>query len=151
MRHLDGGFGGFSTLVAQGTSGPIKGLLLIIGGEDAEDDGHILSGVEVGATLGGVVADVIEVRRATTDNTADHDDGIVPSSARHLGGTEGQFHSTRHILHGDILVAFCLEEVKRALKQSPGYLVIPLSANDADGETINMRQCMEGVSPLLIL
>ena len=151
MRHLDSGFGGFGAFVAQGTSGPIKGLLLIIGSKDAEDDGHILGGVEVGATLGGVVADVVKMRRATTDDTADHDDGIVPSGTRHLGGTEGQFYGTRHILHGNVLIALFLEEVKRALKQGPGYLFIPLGANDAYGETIHMGQRMEGAGTLLIL
>ena len=61
VGHLDGGFGCFGTLVAQGSACAVECLLLVVAGEDAEDDGHLLGGIEVGTALGDIVAHIVEV------------------------------------------------------------------------------------------
>ena len=145
VGHFDGGFGSLGTFVAQGAAGTIDGLLQVVGGEDAEDDGHLLRRVQVGATLGGAVAHIVEVRCAAADDAADHDDGVIAARARHLSSAKGQFHSAGHMSHGDVFVAFSLEQVKSALQQRACDLVIPFSADDAHGEAVHMGEGVKGV------
>ena len=89
--HFDGCIGGLSTLVTQGTASAVESLLLVVGGEHAEDDRHLLCGIEIGAALCGIVADIVEVRRSATNHTANHDDSVEASYARQLGGSIGEF------------------------------------------------------------
>ena len=77
LDHLDGGEGTLGAFVAEGAAGAVCGLLMIVGGEDAEDDGYVAVAVEQRNALGDALAYVIEVRRATADDAAEDDDNIV--------------------------------------------------------------------------
>jgi hypothetical protein len=129
----------------------VERLLQVVGSQHAEDDGYVLGGVEVSAALCGAVTDVVEVRRAATNDAADHDDGVIASGACHLGCTEGQFDSTGHVGHGNVFIALTGKQVKGTLQEGTCYLVIPLGADDAHGEAVHMGYSMEGASFLALI
>lgn len=72
---VEGGYSGFAAFVAEAASGAVEGLLEVVDGEHAEDYGGVAKGVEHGYSLGGVLADVVEVGGVATYHTSDDDDG----------------------------------------------------------------------------
>ena len=77
VDHFDGGFGGFGTFVAEGASGAIECVLLVVDGEFTENHGRVAVGVQLCYTLGHTLAHIIEMWGAATDYTAEHYHGIV--------------------------------------------------------------------------
>ena len=71
-RRLGGAFAG----VAVGSPCAVEGLLLGVGGQDAEDDGEGLRQRDLLDAPGGFAGDVIEVRRVAADDAAEADDRV---------------------------------------------------------------------------
>ena len=53
--------------------------------------------------------------------------------------------------HGDIFITFLCKQVKGALKQGSGDLVVPLGADDAHGEAVYMGEGVEGAVVLVLI
>ena len=140
--HLDSGLGCFGTLVAKGSPSSVERLLLIVGGDHAEDDWHILGGVEDGAALGGIVAHIAEVRRATAYHAAYHDYGVVVAAFGHLRCGKSELNRSRHALHGDGIAAISSlnDSLNGTIEQRLGDFAIPSSSHYSHLQAIKPRQ-----------
>src|ERR1019366_8183953 len=69
--HFQSGLGGFLAGVAVGATGAVPGLLLGVGGENAEDDGQRFGDGDLLDAASGFTSDVIEVRGVAADDAAE--------------------------------------------------------------------------------
>lgn len=104
IGHLYRSNGELCAFVADATACAIQGLLMRIDREDTVDNGHIFGGVEVRQTLGCPLADVVEVRRVATDDTAQNDDSIDMAIVHHLRRAKDEFKTTGDLTHMDTAV-----------------------------------------------
>ena len=111
------------------------GLCLFHGvdGEQAVDDGDLALCVEGGESLGGALADVVEVGSVAANHATDGDDGIHIAALGHEGGAIDEFETARHAAHGDARGADAVsrERIDGTFEQAVGDLVVPFADNDA--------------------
>ena len=77
LDHLDGGEGAFGAFVPEASTGAVCSLLMIVGGEDAEDDGNITVAIEQRNALGDTLAYVVEVRCTAAYDASEDNDNVV--------------------------------------------------------------------------
>ena len=140
--HLDSCFGCFGAFVAQRTASTVEGLLLVVGSEHAEDYWHVLRGVEHGASLGGVVTHIVEMRSAATYHAAYHYHGIEIAALSHLCCGKGKLYCSWHALHGDVVAAVsCLNDaVLCSVEQLLSHLAVPSCCHNAHFVPLHMRK-----------
>lgn len=77
LDHLDGGEGTFGAFVAKASAGAVCGLLMIVGGEDAEDDGNVAVAIEQRNALSDALAYVVEMWCAAAYDASEDNDNVV--------------------------------------------------------------------------
>ena len=104
-----------------------------VDGEQAVDDGDLALGVEGGESLGGALADVVEVGSVAANHATDGDDGIHIAALGHEGGAIDEFETAGHAAHGDARGAHAVsgERIDGAFEQAVGDLIVPFAHNDA--------------------
>ena len=132
--HFDGDDGALITLVAVLATCTIAGLLEVVGGEEAEDDGDVARGVETGDTLCDALTDVVEVGRLAADDAAEDDHGVVAVVEGHLTGAVDELEGAGHRLHVDVLWqgTMLLEGGDAAFEEGSRDLGIPLGHDHAE-------------------
>ena len=104
MHHLDGAPGALAALVAKIAAGAVDGLLLVVDGEDTEDDGDVAVGVEGRHALRDTLADIVKVGRVAAYHAAKDDDGIEQTRLYQLRGGKGEFDGPGDMEDADVLV-----------------------------------------------
>ena len=142
LGGADSGLGGLGAFVAQSATGTVEGLLLVVGSEHTEDDGHLLRGVKDGAALCGIVAHIVEVGSAASNHASYHYHGVKLAATRHQRCREGEFHSSRNSLHGDAFpaITFLHDALDGSVEQWVGDLVVPPGSHNAHLEPFHMRK-----------
>ena len=133
INHFYRSEGKFLSFIAYAAACAGLCLLHRVDGEQAVDDGDLALGVEGGETLGGALADVVEVGRVAANHATDGDDGIHIAALSHEGGAIDEFETAGHAAHGDARGAHAVsgERIDGTFEQAVGYLIVPFAHNDA--------------------
>ena len=108
-------------------------LLHRVDGEQAVDDGDLSLGVEGGESLGGALADVVEVGRVAANHATDGDDGIYVAALGHEGGAIDEFETAGDAAHRNAGGAHAIsgEGVDRTFEEAVGDLIVPFAHDEA--------------------
>lgn len=91
LSHFDSIDSTFIAFVTQSASATILGLLQVIGGQQAIDDGDAARGIKACDAGSYSLADVVKVGCFSTNDTAENNDGIVTVVERHLVSPVDEF------------------------------------------------------------
>lgn len=75
-----------------GAADAVEGLLLVVDGEEAEDDGDAAGGVEGCDALGDALAHVVEVGCVAAHHGTEDDNGVGAEAVNHPGCGEGELN-----------------------------------------------------------
>ena len=152
VDHLDGAQGAVVALVARLGAGALDGLLDVLGGEDAEEDGDTAVQTHGGDALGDLVAHVVVVAGGAPDDGAQADDGVVLAALGHLGGDEGDLEGAGHPGYVDVLLLHVVADqaVHGAAEELGGDELIEPGGHDAHPNAFGDQfsfQCLHFVCP----
>ena len=141
LCHLDGYDGALVALVAEAASGADECLLHVVGGEQAEDHGDVVCGVEACNALRDALTDVVEMGCLAADDAAEDDDGVIAVVESHLKSSIDELEGAGNSLHMDVLGqrAMLLEGAAATLKQGSGDFGVPLADDDAENHVRRIR------------
>ena len=125
-----------ANLATMARAGPGERLRVALGGENAEDHGDIRAPGHGTQAPGGLLADVLEVRRLAPDDAPQRDDRVVPAPTHHPGGGLGQFPGARDPVDVDVPGEGAVFTQARlsSLEETLGDL--PVEAGDEEGEPV---------------
>src|SRR5690606_8925648 len=105
-KHLDCGHGGLFSLVSIFSTGTIKGLLLVEGGEDSEDHRLLRLQPNFSNTISNGLADIVEVRCFSLDHTteANHGGDVLTISEPHC--TKRKFETPWYFFANDVRLLY---------------------------------------------
>lgn len=134
VNHLDGCNGELAAFVSEASTGAFFGLLFVVDGKQAEDDGNVAVGVELGDALGHSLTDVVEVGRVATDDASEDDDAVDVAELGELCGGINEFKTAGDAFHGDVLRGYAvgLQFGDGAFEELVGDVVVPFGDNHAE-------------------
>lgn len=136
--HFDGGIGGLLAGVTVGPTAAVPGLLFVVGGQDAEDEGEHFASGDFRDAAGALAGDEVKVRGFAADDRAQADDGgESPGSGHGLGG-EGDFEGPRHAFDDDAFFgeARLLESSEAPIEEGVDDLGVEAGGDNSDAHVV---------------
>jgi len=132
--HLEGGSRSLIALVAERAARAVFGLLEVVGGEHAEDDGLIVLDVEFGDALRNAVADKIKMPCVALNDAAKDDYGVHVGVFEEALCAEREFKCAWHAYGYDVFLLHIVfyEGVVRTFEERVCDFLVPLRNDDAD-------------------
>ena len=115
-------------------------LLVVVDGEQSEDDGDVSLCVEFGESLCDALADIVKVRRVTFDDASDGDDAVDVSEFGELRCSIDEFKTSGDSVDGDVLLchSVCHEFADSLFEQGVGDVVVPFGDDDAEAHLVGI-------------